>query len=121
MNKDFEKNKFKRRFEKLSNDFFSEKKDLHSLNLNPVLRALHSWRITSDQLRELIGNDVHRQWFSTIAPLTISDNVLILKSTSSNSSRWINFHYKELIDLLLSFQDKRLSCFFISDVDLKAR
>jgi len=86
-----------------------------SLNLaHPVVKASYIWSILSDQLCDILGPEVHHQWFKQVKPLVISDNVLILEVHNHFSAQWIHTHYHELVDVLLSVMDKRLSSFFIS-------
>jgi chromosomal replication initiation ATPase DnaA len=44
----------------------------------------------------------------------ISHDVLILEVPNHFSAQWIHTHYHELVDVLLSVMDKRLSSFFLS-------
>ena len=93
--------------------------DSHTISLsNPVVRASHSWRIISEQLRDLLGREIHRQWFRSVTPVLISENILILSTPSKQACHWINNHYHDLVDLLISFQDKKLTTFFVSQEDL---
>ncbi len=85
---------------------------------NPVVRASHSWRIISEQLRDLLGREIHRQWFKNVTPVLISEHILILSTPSKQACHWINNHYQDLVDLLISFQDKKLTTFFVSQEDL---
>ena len=86
-----------------------------SLNLaHPVVKASYLWSILSEQLCDVLGPEVHHQWFKQVKPLVISDNVLILEVPNHFSAQWIHTHYHELIDVLLSVMDKKLSTFFVS-------
>jgi chromosomal replication initiation ATPase DnaA len=86
-----------------------------NLNLaHPVVKASYIWSIISDQLSDILGPEVHHQWFKNVRPLVISHHVLIVEVPNHFSSQWIHTHYHDLIDALLSAMDKRLSCFFIS-------
>jgi chromosomal replication initiation ATPase DnaA len=86
-----------------------------SLNLaHPVVKASYIWSILSDQLCDILGPEVHHQWFKQAKPLVISDNVLILEVPNHFSAQWIHTHYHELVDILLSVLDQKLSSFFIS-------
>ncbi|MBA2404334.1 MAG: hypothetical protein H0V66_06150 [Bdellovibrionales bacterium] len=86
-----------------------------SLNLaHPVVKASYIWSILSDQLCDVLGPEVHHQWFKQAKPLVISDSVLILEVPNHFSAQWIHTHYHELVDVLLSVMDKKLSSFFIS-------
>ena len=89
-----------------------------NLNLaNPIVKASYVWSILSDQLEDVLGPQVHFQWFRQVKPLVISDNVLILEVSNHFTTQWIHTHYMELIEILLSVIDKRISCFFISQSD----
>ncbi|HXH75768.1 MAG TPA: DnaA N-terminal domain-containing protein [Bacteriovoracaceae bacterium] len=86
-----------------------------SLNLaHPVVKASYLWSIISDQLFDVLGPEVHHQWFKQVKPLVISHNVLILEVPNHFSAQWIHTHYLELIDVLLSVMDKKFSSFFVS-------
>ncbi len=89
-----------------------------SINLaHPVVRASYLWSILSEQLCDVLGPSIHHEVFTKVKPTVISHNVLILEVPSHHSARWIHTHYQELIDLLLSAIDKKLSCFFISQTE----
>ena len=86
-----------------------------SLNLaHPVVKASYVWSILSDQLFDVLGPQVHHQFFKHVKPLVISHNVLILEVPNHFSAQWIHTHYHELVDVLLSVMDKKLSSYFIS-------
>lgn len=86
-----------------------------NLNLaHPVVKASYLWSIVSEQLSCVLGPHVHHQWFKNVRPLVISDHVLILEVPNHFTAQWIHTHYHELVDLLLSAQNKRLSSFFVS-------
>lgn len=86
-----------------------------SLNLaHPVVKASYIWSILDEQLCDILGPEIHHQWFKNAKPLVISDNVLILEVPNHFSAQWIHTHYHELVDVLLSVMDKRLSSFFLS-------
>lgn len=86
-----------------------------SLNLaHPVVKASYIWSILSEQLCDILGPEVHHQWFKQVKPLVISHNVLILEVPNHFSAQWIHTHYHELVDILLSVMDKKLSSFFLS-------
>jgi chromosomal replication initiation ATPase DnaA len=86
-----------------------------SLNLaHPVVKASYLWSILSDQLTDVLGPEIHHQWFKNVKPLVISDNVLILEVPNHFTAQWIHTHYHELVDILLSVMDKKLSSFFLS-------
>jgi hypothetical protein len=81
---------------------------------HPVVKASYIWSVVSDQLCDVLGPEVHHQWFKEAKPLVISHNVLLLEVPNHFSAQWIHTHYHELVDVLLSVMDKRLSSFFIS-------
>jgi len=86
-----------------------------SLNLaHPVVKASYVWSILDEQLCDILGPEVHHQWFKQVKPLVISHNVLILEVPNHFSAQWIHTHYHELVDVLLSVMDKKLTSFFIS-------
>lgn len=86
-----------------------------SLNLaHPVVKASYIWSILSEQLCDVLGPEVHHQWFKNVKPLVISHNVLIIEVPNHFSAQWIHTHYHELVDVLLSVMDKKLTSFFIS-------
>lgn len=86
-----------------------------SLNLaHPVVKASYTWSILSEQLADVLGPEVHHQWFKQVKPLVISHNVLILEVPNHFSAQWIHTHYHELVDVLLSVLDKRLTSYFVS-------
>ena len=85
------------------------------LNLaHPVVKASYVWSILSEQLCDVLGPEVHHQWFKQVKPLVISHNVLILEVPNHFSAQWIHTYYHELVDVLLSVMDKKLTSFFIS-------
>ncbi|MBU6376706.1 MAG: hypothetical protein KGQ59_11960 [Bdellovibrionales bacterium] len=86
-----------------------------SLNLaHPVVKASYLWSILSEQLSDVLGPEIHHQWFKDVRPVVISDNVLLLEVPNHFAAQWIHSHYHELADVLLSVMDKKLSTFFIS-------
>lgn len=86
-----------------------------SLNLaHPVVKASYIWSIVSEQLSDVLGPEVHYQWFKNAKPTVISHNVLILEVPNHFTAQWIHTHYHELVDVLLSVMDKKLSSFFVS-------
>jgi hypothetical protein len=90
---------------------------LQEKNLNlahPVVKASYTWSILSEQLCDVLGPEIHHQWFKPVKPLVICDHVLILEVPNHFSAQWIHSHYHELVDVLLSVIDKNLSSFFIS-------
>lgn len=92
-----------------------------SLNLaHPVVKASYVWSILSEQLCDILGPEVHHQWFKQVKPLVISHNVLILEVPNHFSAQWIHTHYHELVDILLSVMDKKLTSFFVSQQERHA-
>lgn len=87
-----------------------------SLNLaHPVVKASYVWSILSEQLLDVLGPAVHHQWFKQVRPMVISHDVLILEVPNHFSAQWIHTHYHELVDVLLSVMDKKLTSFFVSE------
>lgn len=107
----------KKRLSNISSEIFSP--TVIKVKENPVLRASHCWKIISEQIKDLLGSEVHTQWFSKVRPLVIANNILILRTSNQQACRWITTHYLDLVDMLLSFQDKKLSSFFISESDIE--
>lgn len=87
---------------------------------HPVVRASYIWSIVSEQLGDILGPEVHHQWFKNVKPTVISHNVLILEVPNHFYAQWIHTHYHELVDVLLSVLDKRLSSFFVSQSEREA-
>jgi chromosomal replication initiation ATPase DnaA len=89
-----------------------------SLNLaHPVVKASYIWSVLSEQLSDVLGPEVHHQWFKQVKPLVISHNVLILEVPNHFSAQWIHTYYHELVDVLLSVMDKKLTSFFLSQTE----
>jgi hypothetical protein len=89
-----------------------------SLNLaHPVVKASYVWSILSEQLCDVLGPEVHHQWFKQVKPMVIAHNVLILEVPNHFSAQWIHTHYHELIDILLSVMDKKLTSYFVSQFE----
>jgi hypothetical protein len=86
---------------------------------NPVLKASCVWEKVSEQLKDIVGEQIHNQWFASVAPIVIVDKMLILECKNSFHARWLNSHYQSLVDLLISFQDKKISSFFVSQSEKK--
>jgi len=89
-------------------------KEKNSKLAHPVVRASYIWTIVEEQLSDILGPEVHHQWFKNVKPTVISNNVLLLEVPNHFYAQWIHTHYHELVDVLLSVLDKRLSSFFIS-------
>ena len=86
---------------------------------NPVVKAQLSWNILSDQLEAILGTEVHNQWFKSVQPLVLKNNILLLQTKNKFASHWINTHYQQLVDALIMIQDRKYTCFFISPKKLK--
>lgn len=87
---------------------------------HPVVKASYIWSILDEQLYDILGASVHHQWFKQVKPTVISNNVLLLEVPNHFTAQWIHTHYHELIDVLLSVVDKKLSSFFISQSERKS-
>lgn len=85
---------------------------------SPVVRASHLWSLVSGHLECLLGETIHRQWFTPIIPLTVSNHTLILQTPSEVATRWLNAHYIELIERLAQIHDKEITVFLISSTDI---
>ncbi len=117
-----EKKKKKSSKSNLKKRWIQRKVSLREKNINlahPVVKASYTWSIISDQLQDMLGPEIHHQWFKQAKPVVISDNVLILEVTNHFFAQWIHTHYHELIDLLIKVIDKNLSSFFVSRFDMR--
>ena len=47
---------------------------------NPVIKAQESWDLLNDQLLDILGPEVHTQWFRDITPLVLKNNILIVQT-----------------------------------------
>ena len=83
----------------------------------PVVKASYLWLTVSEQLKEIIGPEVHYQWFKQVRPVVIAENTLLLETSTHLSAQWIHCHYQELVDTLLSVHDRNISALFISKED----
>ena len=111
------KSKIIRRSNNLKTRWNQKRPGLKEKDLNlahPVVRASYIWSIVSEQLCDVLGPEIHHQWFKLARPLVISDHVLILEVPNHFSAQWIHSYYHELVDVLLSVLDNKLSSFFIS-------
>jgi hypothetical protein len=86
-------------------------------NACPVVKASYFWMIVSDQLKEIIGPEVHYQWFQRVKPVVIVENTLLLETPTHLNAQWIHCHYQDLIDTLLSVHDRSISALFMSQKD----
>jgi hypothetical protein len=82
---------------------------------NPVIKASQTWNIISEQVKDILDESIYKQWFSKIVPLVIVNDILILQAPNKFSCHWLTRHYQALVDLLLSFHEKDLSCYFVSE------
>jgi hypothetical protein len=94
---------------------FNKEKECHE---NPVVRAHHIWSIVSDQLNDILGESIFRQWFQSIRPIVISEDMLILGVPNNLTALWIKTHYQKLVDLLLNFIDSDMTVYFLSPEEL---
>lgn len=85
---------------------------------NPVVKASYIWSIVSDQLCDVLGEEIHRQWFRNAKALVIADQMLIIEVPNHFAAQWIHAHYQELTDVLIGVLDNNLSSFFLSRQDL---
>ena len=86
-------------------------------NAHPVVKASYLWSIVSAQLLDVLGPEVHHQWFSSVRPVVITDCTLVLETTNHFAAQWIHRTYQELVDVLLSVHDKEMSALFLSKSD----
>ncbi len=93
----------------------------NSPSIHPMLKAMSIWKVVSEQIYDLLGEEIHTKWFSQLRPVIISDKVLIIEAPNYFASQWLNMHYQELINALLSVFDKKLSCFILSQSDKSHR
>ncbi len=85
---------------------------------HPTVKAHYVWRLVSEQLVQMIGEAPFQQWFSSVQPLLLVDQILVLQTQNKFACQWINQHYRELVDALLSAQDAKYCCYFISLQDI---
>ncbi len=84
---------------------------------NPVVKASYLWQVLSEQLLDVLGPEVHHQWFRPVRPVVIADGTLVLETPNHFAAQWIHRHYQELVDVLLSVHDRHLSALFLSARD----
>jgi hypothetical protein len=87
----------------------------------PVVRASYLWLTVSDQLKEIIGPEIHYQWFKDLRPVVIAENTLLIETPTHLSAQWIHCYYQELIDTLLSVHDRSISALFMSREDRRGK
>ncbi|MFP5457161.1 MAG: DnaA N-terminal domain-containing protein [Bacteriovoracia bacterium] len=86
-------------------------------NACPVVKASYLWLTVSDQLLEVLGPEVHHQWFRNVRPVVLTDGTLVLETPTHLAAQWIHCHYQELVDVLLSVHDRQASALFMSQRD----
>ncbi len=86
-------------------------------NACPVVKASYLWAVVSEQLLEVLGPEVHHQWFKNIRPVVLTDGTLVLETATHLAAQWIHCHYQELVDVLLSVHDRNVSALFMSQRD----
>ena len=105
----------------LQSKLSSELRKLDSLDQcpssNPVVLAANTWQFVAKHLETIIGPNIYRQWFQSICPIVLSNQVLILKSPFEFNVHWINHNYQNLIDALLQIKCKDYRSFFVSQSD----
>lgn len=89
-------------------------------NAHPVVKASYLWSILSPQLLDVLGPEVHHQWFASVRPVVITDGTLVMETCNHFAAQWIHHHYQELVDVLLSVHDGQLSALFLSRSDRAA-
>jgi hypothetical protein len=80
---------------------------------NPVIKARNTWSVTSEMVLAMLGTEVHTQWFANIKPIVLKNKNLIVQTESQFAAQWINTHYQELVNSIITAQDAKLTCFFI--------
>jgi hypothetical protein len=90
------------------------KRQMESKFENPMIKASYHWSILSEQLRDILGVEIYNQWFKNVKPVVVSNETLLLEAQTKTATQWITTHYQELVDALLSVQDKNMTSFFIS-------
>lgn len=86
-------------------------------NACPVVKASYLWLTVSEQLLEVLGPEVHHQWFKNVRPVVLTDGTLVLETPTHLAAQWIHCHYQELVDVLLSVHDRQVSALFMSQRD----
>jgi chromosomal replication initiation ATPase DnaA len=85
---------------------------------HPTVKAHYAWKLVSEQLIDMIGMAPFTQWFSNVKPLFLVDDILIVQVENKFSSQWINQHYRDLVDALLTAQNEKYCCYFLSNHEL---
>ena len=97
---------------------FGDRRPIEALrDACPVVKASYLWAVVSEQLHEVLGPEVHHQWFKNVRPVVVTDGTLVLETPTHLASQWIHCHYQELVDVLLSVHDRQASALFISKRD----
>ncbi len=97
---------------------FGDRRPIEALkNACPVVKASYLWAVVSEQLLEVLGPEVHYQWFKNIRPVVLTDGTLVLETPTHLTAQWIHCHYQELVDVLLSVHDRQVSALFMSKRD----
>lgn len=86
-------------------------------NAHPVVKASYLWSIVSAQLLDVLGPEIHHQWFKSVRPVVITDKTLVLEANNHFAAQWIHHTYQELVDILLTVHDPDLSALFLSKSD----
>ena len=90
---------------------------LNSNTVNPMVRAQSVWAIVSEQLNDVLGEEIHRQWFLDMKPRVVIEKHLILETSSNKSARWIKRNYLDLINALISSHECGLKVFLVAPED----
>lgn len=97
---------------------FGDRRPIEALkNACPVVKASYLWAVVSDQLCEVLGPEVHYQWFKNVRPVVLTDGTLVLETPTHLAAQWIHCHYQELVDVLLSVHDRQASALFMAKRD----
>jgi len=76
---------------------------------NPLALATRTWSIA-----------IYTQWFSALRPISVHDEVFILKAPSTFAANWIQRHYLELIENTVRIVNPSLHCFIIGPDELES-
>jgi hypothetical protein len=90
---------------------------LNTSAVNPMVRSHSVWALMSEQIYDVLGSEIHRQWFKSIKPMIISENHLILETPNNLSARWIKKNYLNLMQTLIRAQDSNLNISLVSPED----
>lgn len=81
---------------------------------HPLLKSLQTWSLLSDFIKDMVGPEIHYQWFSRMKPLALKDNTLLVECESVFASQWVTMHYQELVDALMKVLNPKVQCYFIA-------